>query len=84
MVPRNPSALPLAIRCLKSAFNADCDGRQESRSLRAMQPCFTTCRKRLKKGIKLIVEKRKPDFSKFQRGLKNKAEKEPMASIRPK
>ena len=48
---------PLAIRCLKSAFNADCDGWGESRIWRATQPCSTTCRRRVRKEKRLSLKK---------------------------
>ena len=41
---------PLAIRCLKAALNADCDGQIGLMDLAALPPFCTTCLKRPKKG----------------------------------
>lgn len=56
---------PLALRCLKSAFNADCDGQAGLQELAGNATLLFYMTEEGKEGHQAYVNKRKPDFSKF-------------------
>ncbi len=56
---------PLAIRCLKSAFNADCDGQTGLQELAGNATLLYYMSEEAQEGHKAYLEKRRPDFSKF-------------------
>jgi len=56
---------PLAIRCLKSALNADCDGQAGLQELAGNATLLYYMSEEGQEGRNAFVEKRKPDFSKF-------------------
>ncbi|HVP29549.1 MAG TPA: 1,4-dihydroxy-2-naphthoyl-CoA synthase [Myxococcota bacterium] len=56
---------PLAIRCLKSAFNADCDGQAGIQELAGNATLLFYMSEEAQEGRDAFVEKRKPDFSRF-------------------
>lgn len=58
---------PLAIRCLKSAFNADLDGQQGIQELAGNATLLYYMSEEAQEGRNAYNEKRKPDFSKFPR-----------------
>ena len=58
---------PLAIRCLKSAFNADCDGQAGLQELAGNATLLFYMSEEGSEGHQAYLEKRKPDFSKFPR-----------------
>ncbi len=58
---------PIAIRCLKSAFNADCDGQAGLQELAGNATMLFYMTEEGQEGRNAFVEKRKPDFSKFPR-----------------
>ncbi len=58
---------PLALRCLKSAFNADLDGQSGIQELAGNATLLYYMSEEAQEGRKAYVEKRKPDFSKFPR-----------------
>ncbi|MCB0350049.1 MAG: 1,4-dihydroxy-2-naphthoyl-CoA synthase [Bdellovibrionales bacterium] len=58
---------PLAIRCLKSALNADCDGQMGLQDLAGNATLLYYMSEEAKEGKNAFVEKRKPEFSKFPR-----------------
>ena len=56
---------PLAIRCLKSALNADCDGQAGLQELSGNATLLYYMSEEAQEGKNAFVEKRKPDFGKF-------------------
>ncbi len=56
---------PLALRCLKSAMNADCDGQAGLQELAGNATLLYYMSEEAQEGHKAFLEKRKPDFSKF-------------------
>ena len=58
---------PLAIRCLKAALNADCDGQAGLQELAGNATLLFYMTEEAKEGRNAFLEKRKPDFSKFPR-----------------
>ena len=58
---------PIALRCLKAAFNADCDGQAGLQELAGNATMLFYMTEEGQEGRNAFVEKRKPDFSKFKR-----------------
>jgi len=58
---------PLALRCLKAAHNADCDGQMGLLDMAGNATLLYYMSEEAKEGKNAFVEKRKPDFSKFPR-----------------
>jgi len=58
---------PLALRCLKSALNADCDGQAGLQELAGNATLLFYMTEEAQEGKNAFIEKRKPDFSKFPR-----------------
>ena len=58
---------PLALRCLKSAFNAELDGQAGIQELAGNATLLYYMSEEAKEGKNAFVEKRVPDFSKFPR-----------------
>lgn len=58
---------PLALRCLKSAMNADCDGQIGLLDLAGNATLLYYMSEEAQEGRNAYVEKRKPDFSRFPR-----------------
>jgi naphthoate synthase len=58
---------PMAIRCLKAALNADCDGQAGLQELAGNATMLYYMSAEAQEGRNAFVEKRKPDFSKFKR-----------------
>jgi naphthoate synthase len=56
---------PLALRCLKSAFNADCDGQIGLQELAGNATLLYYMSEEAKEGHAAFLEKRTPDFSSF-------------------
>ena len=56
---------PLAIRCLKSAFNADVDGQAGLQELAGNATLLYYLTEQGEEGHRAYVEKRKPDFGKY-------------------
>ena len=56
---------PLAIRCLKAAFNADCDGQAGIQELAGNATLLFYMTEEAQEGRDAFVEKREPDFSRF-------------------
>ncbi len=58
---------PLALRCLKSCLNADCDGQMGLLDLAGNATLLYYMSEEAQEGRNAYVEKRSPDFSKFPR-----------------
>lgn len=58
---------PLALRCLKAALNADCDGQSGLQELAGNATLLYYMSEEAQEGKKAFVEKRKPEFDKFTR-----------------
>jgi len=58
---------PVAIRCLKAALNADCDGQAGLQELAGNATMLFYMTEEGQEGRNAFVEKRQPDFSKFKR-----------------
>lgn len=58
---------PMAIRCLKAALNADCDGQAGLQELAGNATMLFYMSEEGQEGRNAFVEKRPPDFSKFPR-----------------
>ncbi len=58
---------PMAIRVLKSAMNADCDGQAGLQELAGNATMLYYMSEEGQEGRNAFLEKRKPDFSKFKR-----------------
>ncbi len=58
---------PLAMRCIKSALNADCDGQTGLQELAGNATLLYYMSEEAQEGRDAFVEKRSPDFSKFPR-----------------
>jgi naphthoate synthase len=58
---------PMAIRCLKAAMNADCDGQAGLQELAGNATLLYYMTEEGQEGRNAFVEKRKPDFGKFPR-----------------
>ena len=58
---------PIALRCLKAALNADCDGQMGLLDLAGNATLLYYMSEEAKEGKNAFIEKRKPDFSKFPR-----------------
>ena len=56
---------PIAIRCLKAALNADCDGQAGLQELAGNTTMLYYMSEEAQEGRNAFNEKRKPDFSKF-------------------
>lgn len=58
---------PLALRCLKSAFNADCDGQAGLQELAGNATLLFYMSEEAQEGHRAFLEKRKPEFRRFPR-----------------
>lgn len=58
---------PMAVRCLKAALNADCDGQAGLQELAGNATMLYYMSEEAQEGRDAFNEKRKPDFSKFPR-----------------
>ena len=58
---------PLALRCLKSALNADCDGQTGLLELAGNATLLYYMTEEAQEGKNAFIEKRKPNFGKFPR-----------------
>lgn len=58
---------PLALRCLKSAMNADCDGQLGLLEMAGNSTMLYYMTDEAQEGRKAFVEKRKPNFKQFNR-----------------
>ena len=58
---------PLALRCLKSALNADCDGQAGLQELAGNATMMFYMSEEGQEGRNAYLERRKPDFKKFTR-----------------
>jgi len=56
---------PLALRCLKAAMNADCDGQTGLQELAGNATLLYYMSEEAREGRDAYVQKRKPDFAKF-------------------
>jgi len=56
---------PMAIRCLKAALNADCDGQAGLQELAGNATMLFYMSEEGQEGRNAFIEKRKPNFSKF-------------------
>lgn len=58
---------PIALRCLKSAMNADCDGQIGLQELAGNATMLYYMTSEAQEGKKAFLEKRKPNFAQFKR-----------------
>lgn len=58
---------PIALRCLKAALNADCDGQAGLQELAGNATLLYYLTEEGKEGKNAFLQKRKPDFRKFKR-----------------
>lgn len=58
---------PIAIRCLKAALNADCDGQMGLLDLAGNATLLYYMSEEAKEGKQAFIERRPPDFDKFPR-----------------
>jgi naphthoate synthase len=58
---------PLALRCLKAALNADCDGQMGLLDLAGNATLLYYMSEEAQEGKRAFLEKREPDFGKFPR-----------------
>jgi len=58
---------PIALRCLKAALNADCDGQAGLQELAGNATLLFYMTEEGKEGSQAFLEKRKPDFKRFKR-----------------
>ena len=58
---------PMALRCIKHALNADCDGQMGLLDFSGNATLLYYLSEEAKEGQKAFVEKREPDFSRFPR-----------------
>lgn len=58
---------PLALRCLKAALNADCDGQIGLQELAGNATLLYYMTEEAKEGKQAMLEKRKPNFAQFPR-----------------
>jgi naphthoate synthase len=58
---------PLALRCLKAALNADCDGQTGLQELAGNATLLYYMSAEAQEGRDAYVQRRAPDFSKFRR-----------------
>lgn len=58
---------PIALRCMKAALNADCDGQAGLQELAGNATMLFYMSEEGQEGRNAFLEKRKPDFSKFER-----------------
>ena len=58
---------PMALRCLKSALNADCDGQMGLLDFAGQATLLYYLTQEAEEGKKAFLEKREPDFSSFPR-----------------
>lgn len=58
---------PLALRCLKAALNADCDGQAGLQELAGNATLLYYMSEEAQEGKNAFVEKRRPEFEKFPR-----------------
>jgi naphthoate synthase len=56
---------PLALRCLKAAFNADCDGQAGLQELAGNATLLYYMTEEAQEGHRAFLEKRKPNFQRF-------------------
>lgn len=56
---------PLALRCIKSAFNADCDGQAGLQELAGNATLLYYMTEEAQEGHKAFLQKRSPNFSQF-------------------
>jgi naphthoate synthase len=58
---------PLALRCLKAALNADCDGQTGLQELAGNATLLYYMSEEAQEGRNAYLERRKPDYSRFRR-----------------
>ncbi|MED5516221.1 MAG: enoyl-CoA hydratase-related protein, partial [SAR324 cluster bacterium] len=58
---------PMALRCLKSSLNADCDGQAGLQEMAGNATMLYYMSEEGQEGRNAYLEKRKPDFKKFTR-----------------